>query len=774
MQYNLENLHWREFERLVAFYLKEKIGEGLWVFDGSRDQGRDAAFCGVANEFPSKSRPYSGDWIFQVKHRTTRTKTLLQVQDELLRSLNGELDKVFKKHHFRCDNYIYITNISVSNDFRSRASAVFDDFFTRNMPAGTKANFRVIEYKDLEPYIAKNLTVKRAFPSLLTFTDLENVFLKKEETKNKGYLRSARNSIHRFVSTTHYESAVDLLAESHILMLVGDPKSGKTTIVEALAIAFLEEGHFKPYFVRTTDEFFTIAAYLPVGDRALFICDDIFGQHELDSGKLEDWTNYFQSVMGLVDENHRFVFTTRKYIYEQFANRSGLRAFFPEEENPSRYVIKLSSLTKDEREQILVKHLQHSTLSVDTIRTTFKSKEQILACADFSPEVIRSLVSLLSSTPSHSVQQIITSHIKRPNQYLYDFFDRISEDKRLLLLSVAVAPNKYATKVESSFLGLLEDCLMSPSVRFETFIDELDGSIIRKREYLESTEVEYYHPSMYDVIVGICGKDKYYRDLMLKHVNLDLLWLLTIRESSRKPNGIYIRPDEFEELLLGLESFLAKEATLKDSVTVLQWISSSLTVDLSYNISLAKLVARMKTLIRSVLSSIRFYESHANESLQEWINLFEKWHAIPGRVELQYREALRGLSRNTSGDDYWRLLFVVEAASPGFIDDGNDQDGLHQFIQTMSRRVTNLRLGLNFKDGRPKTSEGWLSSFYQVSELINKMKKSHKGKQIIESYLLADWEVIKLHCDFAKQRHSGMFKRGYWKTIPTMKRLPPE
>jgi hypothetical protein len=178
-------------------------------------------------------------------------------------------------------------------------------------------------------------------------------------------------------------------------MLVGDPKSGKTSIVEALAVAFLEAGQCKPYFIRTADDFIAVAAYLQEGECALFICDDIFGQHELEIGKLNDWTNYFQSVMGLVDKNHRFVFTTRKYIYEQFANRSGLRSFFPDETDPSRYVIKLIGLKADEREQILEKHVEHSHLPAAVISETLKFKDQILSCKDFSPEVIRSLVSLL-------------------------------------------------------------------------------------------------------------------------------------------------------------------------------------------------------------------------------------------------------------------------------------------------------------------------------------------------------------------------------------------
>src|SRR5437588_11395410 len=66
--------------------------------------------------------------------------------------------------------------------------------------------------------------------------------------------------------------------------------------------------------------------------------------------------------------------------------------------------------------------------------------------ADFSPEVIRSLVSLLSSASSNAVRRVIASHIRHPNKYLYDFFDQISEDKRVLLLSVAIAPNKYRSE----------------------------------------------------------------------------------------------------------------------------------------------------------------------------------------------------------------------------------------------------------------------------------------------------------------------------------------
>jgi hypothetical protein len=383
LKYNLENLHWQEFERLVSFYLKEKIGEGLWIFGGDRDQGRDATFSGVANEYPSKSGPYSGEWIFQVKHRTTANKSVVDVEKELLRTLYSELEKIFLKYSFACDIYIYITNLDISNAFRRNCAKVFGDFCLKNDLSGAK--FGVIEYKDLEVFLGTHDSIRRQFPSLLTFTDLENVVLKKEETKNKGYIKFARENIRLFVSTAHYTRAVSLLAENRLLMLVGDPKSGKTSIVEALAVSISEEGRFKPHFIRTTDELFTIISYLTPDEGALFICDDIFGRHEIDFAKLDDWADYFQSVMGLIDENHRFVFTTRKYIYEQFANRTGMRSLFPKESDAARHVIKVSRLTKDEREQILEKHLTASDLASETIHTALSAKEEILACKDFSP-----------------------------------------------------------------------------------------------------------------------------------------------------------------------------------------------------------------------------------------------------------------------------------------------------------------------------------------------------------------------------------------------------
>lgn len=430
-------------------------------------------------------------------------------------------------------------------------------------------------------------------------------------------------------------------------------------------------------------------------------------------------------------------------------------------------MIKVSHLTKDEHEQILEKHLTTSDLASETIRTTLSAKEQILACKDFSPEVIRSLVSLLrTSKTAVEVLATISGHLEHPDKYVYDFFNQITPDKRLLLLSVAVSQTSDAESVEKSFLSLLRECNQQPSVIFQTFIDELDGSIIKRIEYLESTEIDYYHPSMFDVILGICDRDKHYRALILKHLNFDLLWVLTRRGTSDQLSRIRVRADDFEELLLGLDALLATESSLARLTRVLRWVEA-LSVDLSYNISLLGEVARVKQILRSRITSPEFYASHVTEPIQHWINLLNKWQAISGG--LRYNEQLELLHRNYSATSYWQLVFLLEHLNSGFIETHIDGSTFGCFVGKLTKTVRNLRLSLNIRDGKPKTHEDWLPLFYEVEGLISKMKRSARGKRIIEDSLLDDWNRLKLSIDFARNRHLGMVKSGYWKTIPRLR-----
>ena len=68
MTYAYEDLSETQFEALVVQAAKLNLGKGVQGFAGGIDGGRDARFEGLADGFPSRSRPWDKITIIQAKH----------------------------------------------------------------------------------------------------------------------------------------------------------------------------------------------------------------------------------------------------------------------------------------------------------------------------------------------------------------------------------------------------------------------------------------------------------------------------------------------------------------------------------------------------------------------------------------------------------------------------------------------------------------------------------------------------------------------------------
>ena len=66
------------------------------------------------------------------------------------------------------------------------------------------------------------------------------------------------------------------------------------------------------------------------------------------------------------------------------------------------------------------------------------------------------------------------------------------------------------------------------------------------------------------------------------------------------------------------------------------------------------------------LASKEFYHSHLDDPLEQWVHLFDKWHVIPGSVNLPYKEGLRDHYARSSVARYWRLVFAIDSLNSGF------------------------------------------------------------------------------------------------------------
>ena len=159
MKYPLENLTDTEFETLVALICSDVLGTGTVVFSVGKDGGKDARFNGKANNFPSKSDPWNGKIIIQVKHtqRPDASCSDSDFQSILKKSVIPAINNLKEKNEI--DYYLLFTNRKLSGIQDGKIEDVFGD--------KTDIENRLIGLETIElwlkhyPFIAKTLNLNK-------------------------------------------------------------------------------------------------------------------------------------------------------------------------------------------------------------------------------------------------------------------------------------------------------------------------------------------------------------------------------------------------------------------------------------------------------------------------------------------------------------------------------------------------------------------------------------------------------------------------------------
>ena len=112
MKYNLNDLHWQEFEVLSFKILQIIDAQDVQFLEGGNDKGRDVVYEGTSKYNDS----YSGKWIFQIKHKSKMTKDE-EITSTLVHDLKYELKKVFVTNRLKYDNYILVTNKTINGTY---------------------------------------------------------------------------------------------------------------------------------------------------------------------------------------------------------------------------------------------------------------------------------------------------------------------------------------------------------------------------------------------------------------------------------------------------------------------------------------------------------------------------------------------------------------------------------------------------------------------------------------------------------------------------------
>jgi len=188
-RYNLDALGHEKFESLCQALLQQIIGHGVKIYGMGSDGSREATFSGKAS-YPSETEQWDGRWIFQAKFHDVQQIEHRRARTVLLSELDEELTKITEKYRYPCENYILMTNVSLTPAFQRGikdriANEVVPKYSTRIK------NIDVIGAEEICCFLDTYPNIRQAYIDLLVAGDIIARLL--------GYVESEKTHLEELV-----------------------------------------------------------------------------------------------------------------------------------------------------------------------------------------------------------------------------------------------------------------------------------------------------------------------------------------------------------------------------------------------------------------------------------------------------------------------------------------------------------------------------------------------------------------------------------------------
>ena len=469
VSYDLHKLGWRAFQDLVSVVLQTVLGQTFHAFADTNDAGRDGAFHGVWATPSDPATPLleagvSGATVAQCKFSASPNGTLTPT------NLNEELEKAATLHRRgACDAYVLLTNL--------RVTGRTDQWLREQLAERGITQVLTLDGQWICQQISRSPALRRYVPRVYGLGDLGQILDERRAEQASMLLSRLRDDLETFVPTAPYRAAGAALANHGFALLLGEPAAGKSTIAATLSVAALDEWGCSVRRVDSAAEL--IAAWNPHEPDQLFWVDDAFGAIRHDPRLTDDWARRMDQIMTAVHAGARVILTSRDYIYRDA--RPYLKPYAYPLLNENAVVVDVSSLTEDEKRQLLYNHLKAGDQAASTLRRWRPYLSSVAKSRRFQPEVARRLgLKAFTREARLFTEADLLDYMNRPVTFLRDVLTQLGLGERAALGCVYLSGEGLAAPVT------LDDRLTEAVTRLgATAVDvlpafqRLDGTFLR-------------------------------------------------------------------------------------------------------------------------------------------------------------------------------------------------------------------------------------------------------------------------------------------------------
>jgi hypothetical protein len=332
--FQIHRLGWKAFQDLCVAIAEEQTGRAVQTFLPSKDAGRDGAFVG---RWESSA---NGDSTIQCKFTSKPNQhlTLSMLRDELPKAKRLAKSKL-------ADDYIILTNhvITGASEF------IIREAFER---AGPK-RCRVFHRDWIISKIQNSPRLRMMVPRLYGLVDLASVLDSRAYRQAQLILSEMGDNLQKLVVTDAYRRSVRAINDHNVVVLLGSPAAGKSTIGASLALG--ANDMWKCSTIKATSPEQLEKNLDPEGGQFFWV-DDAWGSTQYQRDRVESWNQIFPLMQGALKKGSRFLITSRDYIWNAAKSELKLQAF--PMLRKSQVIINVHELTLEEKARILYNHIK--------------------------------------------------------------------------------------------------------------------------------------------------------------------------------------------------------------------------------------------------------------------------------------------------------------------------------------------------------------------------------------------------------------------------------
>ncbi len=482
----LHSLGWQAFQDLCVAVAEEALSRPVQTFLPTKDAGRDGAFVGRWDRGPN-----AGESTIQCKFtsKLDHNLSLSMLEDELPKA------KALAARGL-ADDYIILTNHPVTGESELTIREAFE-------AVGVK-RCRVFHRDWIVNRINASPRLRMMVPRIYGLADLQGILGEDLRAYKQAQLILSEmgDNLRKFVVTDAHRRSVTALNEHGVVLLLGEPAAGKSTIGASLALAAADR--WKCAVVKATSPE-SLEPRIDPDAKQFFWIDDAFGSTQFQHDRIERWNQLFPLMQAALTNGSKFLITSRDYIWVPARKELKLSAF--PSLRSSQVVIYTQQLSAAEKERILYNHIKLGDQPPDFKRQLKPLLRGLAARRDFLPETARRLGNRVFTRGLVVTADRVTSFFQHPRDFLEQTISTLAPGSRAAIGLLFLNGGLVRSPVSSELLTHPAEIFGATKPDTREQLTALDGSLLLLAQDDAGPYWTYRHPTVTDAFASFVGKD---------------------------------------------------------------------------------------------------------------------------------------------------------------------------------------------------------------------------------------------------------------------------